>query len=71
MKSQTNFTVKVQQMRSKKQQARYYVYIPVALAAALDITPGEEVTWELLDRDELHLIRVKPPPTSTPLRAKN
>lgn len=70
MKNQDGFTVKVQQMRSKKQQPRYYVYIPVALADALGIVQGELVRWELLDRDELHLIRTNPPQTSTQLRVE-
>jgi hypothetical protein len=29
----------------------------VPLAAAIGIEPGEEVEWELLSRDELHLVR--------------
>jgi len=51
----TRFPIRVQQMRSKGQQPRFYVYVPLALAAALGIEAGEEVHWELLDRDELHI----------------
>ena len=37
-----------------------YVSFPLALAAAIGLEPGDEVQWELLDRDELHLVRIKP-----------
>ena len=39
----TRFPIRVQQMRSKGQQPRFYVYVPLALAAALGIEAGEEV----------------------------
>jgi hypothetical protein len=32
---------------------------PLALAAAIGLEPGDEVQWELLERGELHLIRIK------------
>jgi len=63
----TRFPIRVQQMRSKGQQPRFYVYVPLALAAALGIEAGEEVHWELLDRDELHLVRLK---SAEPLTAQ-
>jgi predicted phosphoadenosine phosphosulfate sulfurtransferase len=69
MDSQTHFPIKVQEMRSKGKKPRYYVYLPMALASALGLQSGEEVAWELLDRDELHLIRLAPPPPSTQKRA--
>lgn len=34
----------------------------MALAAAIGLEPGDEVQWELLDREELHLVRLKPTP---------
>ena len=40
---------------SKGQQARPYVYLP--LAAAIGLSAGESVQWELLDRGKLHLAR--------------
>jgi hypothetical protein len=67
---QPTFPVKVQEMRSKNQKPRYYIYIPVALSSALGITSGEEMSWEVLDRNELHLVRLSPKATTTPLRAK-
>ena len=63
---QPTFPVKVQEMRSKNQKPRYYIYIPVALSSALGITAGEEMSWELLDRKELHLVRKNPNPNKSP-----
>ena len=56
-------------MRSKNQNPRYYLYLPVALASALGIEAGEELSWEVLDRNELHLVRINPPQPSTKQRA--
>jgi hypothetical protein len=39
------------------------------LAAAIGVEGGEEVSWELLSRDELHLVRSSPPPAKTKRRA--
>jgi hypothetical protein len=60
---QTKYELKVQAIRSKKQQARLYVYVPLPLAAAIGLEAGETVQWELLNRGELHLVREKTPPT--------
>jgi hypothetical protein len=38
-----------------------YVSFPLALAAAIGLQPGDEVQWELLDRAELHLVRLTSP----------
>ena len=65
-KMQTKYSLKVQAIRSKKQQPRLYVYLPLPLAAVIGLEPGEEVQWELLDRGELHLVRMNLPA----LRAK-
>jgi hypothetical protein len=62
----TKYSLKVQAIRSKGQQARLYVYFPLPLAAAIGLEAGEEVEWELLDRGELHLVRQK----VSPLRAR-
>ena len=53
----TRFPIRVQQMRSKGQQPRFYVYVPLALAAALGIEAGEEVHWELLGLFHIHYIK--------------
>ena len=55
------YPLKVQAIRSRGQQARLYVYFPLPLAAAIGLTAGELVEWELLDRGELHLVRHQPP----------
>jgi len=61
----TKYPLKVQAIRSKQQRPRLYVYVPLPLAAAIGLRAGEQVQWELLDRRELHLVRVKPlPPCS-------
>jgi len=55
---QAKYPVKVQVIRSKRQPARFHVNIPLPLAAALDLEPGEEVQWQLLGRSELRLLRL-------------
>jgi len=66
MNMQTKYSLKVQAIRSKGQQPRLYVYFPLPLAAAISLEAGEEVQWELLDRQELHLLR----PHFSPPQAK-
>jgi hypothetical protein len=52
-----SYPMKVQVIRSKKQPPRFYVNLPLPLAAALGIEGGEEVHWQLLHRTELRLRR--------------
>jgi len=61
MESPTKYSLKVQAIRPKGQKPKLYVYFPIPLAAAIGLEPGEEVQWELLDRQELHLVRKNPP----------
>ena len=68
-KMQTTYPLKIQAIRSKGQQPRLYVSFPLALAAAIGVEPGESVQWELLDRGELHLLRLTAPPPKTRRRA--
>jgi len=66
---QTQYPLKVQAIRSKGQQPRLYISVPVPLAAAIGLQPGETVQWELLSRGELHLLRIDPaatPPKGRP-----
>lgn len=56
----TAYPLKIQAIRSGGQQPRLYVSFPLALAAAIGLEPGDEVQWELLDRGELHLVRLSP-----------
>ena len=58
---QAKYELKVQAIRSKKQQPRLYVYFPLPLAAAIGLEAGETVQWELLNRGELHLVRQSVP----------
>ena len=61
-----SYPLKIQAIRSKGQNLRLYVYLPMPLATALGLQGGEEVSWEVLDRKELHLVRKAP----TSLKAK-
>lgn len=56
------YALRIQAIRSKGQNLRFYVYLPLPLAAALGVEGGEAVAWELLDRRELRLVRSNPPP---------
>jgi hypothetical protein len=50
-----------------------YVYVPLPLAAAIGLEPGEKVQWTLLDRDTLQMKRFAQPatrPAKTPAKAK-
>jgi hypothetical protein len=60
-KMQTTYPLRVQAIRSKGQKPRLYVSFPLALAVAIGLEPGDEVQWELLDRNELHLVRLDSP----------
>jgi len=55
---QAEYVMKVQVIRSQKQPPRFYVNIPLPLAAALDLEAGEEVQWQLLERTDLRLRRL-------------
>jgi hypothetical protein len=59
---QATYPLKIQAIRSQGQQPRLYVTFPLALAAAIGLNPGDQVQWELLDRGELHLVVLQPPP---------
>ena len=60
--NRATYPLKIQAIRSKGQNLRFYVYLPMPLAAALGIVGGEQVEWELLDRRELRLARRNPAP---------
>jgi hypothetical protein len=67
---QTTYPLKIQAIRSQGQQPRLYVSFPLALAAAIGLHPGDQVQWELLDRNELHLVRLHTPPPAAKRRAR-
>jgi hypothetical protein len=61
-----SYPLRIQAIRTKGQNVRFFVYIPMPLAAALGVEGGESVSWELLNRDELHLVRLE----AGPVKAK-
>ncbi len=65
-----SYPLRVQAIRSRGQTPRLYVSFPLALATAIGLEPGDEVQWELLDRGELHLVRLTPPPPAAKSKAK-
>ncbi len=58
---QVVFEMKLQAIRSKGRATRLFVNVPLALAAALDMQPGERLRWQLLNRSDLRLIRLDAP----------
>jgi hypothetical protein len=58
---QAEYVMKVQVIRSQRRPPRFFVNVPLPLAAALDLTAGEAVQWQLLDRSDLRLKRLAPP----------
>ena len=57
---QAKYPVKVQAIRSKGRTDRFYVFIPLPLAAAIDLEAGEEFQWSLSDRNTLSVRRLGP-----------
>lgn len=55
--------ITVQAIRSKGCNPRLYVYVPLALASAIGLEPGEKVQWTLLDRNTLQMERSAPSPS--------
>ena len=65
---QAEYVMKVQVIRSQQRPPRFFVNVPLPLAAALDLTAGEQVQWQLLDRADLRLKRLAAPPASPKVR---
>ncbi|TFH16035.1 MAG: hypothetical protein E4H02_06540 [Lentisphaerales bacterium] len=66
--SVASYPLRIQAIRTKGQNVRFFVYVPMPLAAALGIEGGEQVSWELLARNELHLVRASPAPVKARTR---
>lgn len=64
------YPLRVQAIRTRGQAPRLYVTFPMALAAAIGLEAGDEVQWELLDRSELHLVRLRTPEPAVRSRAR-
>ena len=56
-----NYPIKVQAIRSKGRPVRLVIAVPLALAAAIDLEPGEAIQWQLRSRQEINLVRQPPP----------
>jgi antitoxin component of MazEF toxin-antitoxin module len=54
---QAIYPVKVQGIRSTGRKDRFYVVIPIPLAAAIGLESGEDVHWSLTDRNTLLMKR--------------
>ena len=61
---QAEYPVKVQAIRSKGRTDRFYVFIPLPLAAAIGVEAGEQFQWSLADRDTLAVRRIRPTPAT-------
>lgn len=61
---QAEYVMKVQVIRSQGRPGRFFVNLPLPLAAALDLAAGERVQWQLLGRSDLRLKRLAAPPAS-------
>jgi hypothetical protein len=59
---QAEYVMKVQVIRSRQRPPRFFVNLPLPLAAALDVQAGERVQWQLLGRSDLRLLRLEAPP---------
>lgn len=66
--SVASYPLRVQAIRTRGQNVRFFVYIPMPLAAAIGIEGGETVSWELLARNELRLVRSAPSPVKAKKR---
>ena len=58
---QAKYPMKVQVIRAKGVAPRFYINIPLPLAAALDLSAGEVMQWQLLGRSDLRLRRLATP----------
>ena len=66
---QAEYVMKVQVIRSKRRPPRFFVNVPLPLAAALDLEAGEHVQWQLIARSDLRLHRLATP-AAKPRRKK-
>jgi len=51
-------TTRLQGIRREGGTVQVYANIPLPLASALDLEPGETVTWKVIDRTHLLLLRL-------------
>jgi hypothetical protein len=53
-----HFPIRLQGIRRQGGTVQVYANIPLPLASALDFEPGETVTWKVVDRTHLLLVRL-------------
>ena len=53
-----HYLTRLQGIRRQGGTVQVYANIPLALASALDLVPGETVTWKVADRTHLMLVRL-------------
>jgi len=53
-----HYVTRLQGIRRRGGTVQVYANLPLPLAAALDLEPGETVTWKVLDRTHLLLVRL-------------
>ena len=52
------YLTRLQGIRRQGGTVQVYANIPLPLASALDLEPGETVTWKVVDRTHLLLVRL-------------
>ena len=55
---ENRYVTRLQGIRRQGGSVQVYANLPLPLAAALDVEPGEAVTWKVLDRTHLLLVRL-------------
>jgi len=58
MRQQDRYPTRLQGIRRQGGSVQVYANIPLPLASALDLEPGEAVTWKVVDRTHLLLVRL-------------
>ena len=53
-----HYPTRLQGIRRQVGTVQVYANIPLPLASALDLDPGETVTWKVIDRTHLLLVRL-------------
>ena len=55
---ESHYVTRLQGIRRQGGTVQVYANLPLPLAAALDLEPGEKVPWKVLDRTHLLLLRL-------------
>jgi hypothetical protein len=53
-----HYPTRLQGIRRRGGTVQVYANLPLPLASALDLQPGETVTWKVVDRTHLLLVRL-------------